>query len=96
MAEDDVERLVEWVLKYDSDEYPQEHKLARIVRELLAEHPVGECECAGPPSPSREAGVCYWRENRCGRHQDEPCRCGPCDNRRLRERCNRLARGEEA
>lgn len=85
MAEDDVERLVAPLIecgeKYASQKNHPAVLLARIVRELLAELPVGECE---------------WKHN----DGYSPCPegsvvCPLCRARALRERCNRLARGEE-
>lgn len=76
MAEDDVERLVAEV---ESMHGPRRSvgllRLARIVRELLAEFPLTACFHDGKP---------------------KPLLCDNCRARALRERLNRLARGEEA
>lgn len=62
-------------------------RLARIVRELLAFLP-------------REKGCEFYPFYKYGCRDGQPTEpegfCDPCRVRRLRERCNRLARGEEA
>lgn len=86
MAEDDVERLVAVMARREE---PESHRLARIVRELLAFLPTGPCIYATSERPDR----CQ----RYAKDPDEQWRvCQPCRARALRERLNRLARGEEA
>lgn len=94
---DDVERLVAEIESVVHADPASLLRLARIVRELLALHPVRRCDCASPVGTVwRNPHVCYFGDNQCGRGQDEPCRCPSCRDRALRERLNKIARGEEA